>query len=1101
MMNRLLRLSLPIFVWLASSPALAQEVAGRVLVAAGNVVIQRGAEKISARRGTEVRSGDTFLLGEKSNAQIRLTDDSIIALRSKTTFRLSQYAFVKDEPKKQRAFFDLLAGGLRTITGLIGRTQRDSYLVTTPTATVGIRGTHYALRYCNNDCYKDESASASAEPVKLAAVGRVAIGPFAQADSGGGESGPLLPNGLHGTVIAADTERGRIVVKNEGGERVFGADQHFWVRSLTTPPQETIAPFPGITGKLEGSTSDDEKQTAEGAQAEQQQGTKGGGGESGVTVVAPFGDIGIAGKTTGYTNAAVGDVDAVRLVGSLPASEARDLSGIIQTQTLTGIKYYGTSGTFVVTHSELGQVVTEVLTGDITLAVNYDRGIATFSVNVQNTFGDIWNFGSTFAGVPVTQSGGVATINGEFTTRVRCTGSSCVPGGELVLLRATGTISGTTANLTLTPAIPGAGDLGDFVSATLTLVTPPNNSVAAIAIPFPGFGTNKRSGAFSGVDVDGSGRLLRLGPTVGQPMANVGSAQNLVNGSDPAYGLTWGHWVWPGQSFVDSNYQNVSPTFATTTFGVNPWITGQISSSIPSSGTVTYSPIGAAISSGYGKLNSATLTIDFLNLMAAVDINATKWIGFEAGNTFQMNGTSAFSPATTRFGNSFSSITCSGGPCNGGVPPTGSFSGFLSGSNAQGAGLVFGVGWATSGVGGSVALAAGAGPMTPDPQFTGVKYYNILGPVSIPAVLNGSPTTVTMNVATIRVDYRNGVQSTWDFNGARLQLEDGTELVMRTQFGAVLPATIEGKNVNFSAGSSSGFYSVIGLCESCGPGGTAANLQYGFAAGSITGNTATFVFSGQDSGGNTRSFSANLTETAPFTKWGGIAIPTSDGSSVLSRALWAGNSSVDTSGRLLNVALGGTPNEGRGSAYVGTATNTIVGSDASAGNLVWGTWNGGGAELIGSDFVKYTTGPTAVQPWITGTLPSAFPNSNSVTYSPVGQVINNGFATLNVAVINANFVNRSMVVGVDFTRTSGELNRWIITGGSGVDGAGRFGGGIPTASISCSGGPCTSAASATAGFEGHFSGPNAEGAGLVFSVGSGIGNGGTGVVGFTRQPQ
>ena len=51
-----------------------------MLVAVGDVTIERGAQKIRAQRGSEVRTGDLFALGERSNAQIRLTDESIIAL-------------------------------------------------------------------------------------------------------------------------------------------------------------------------------------------------------------------------------------------------------------------------------------------------------------------------------------------------------------------------------------------------------------------------------------------------------------------------------------------------------------------------------------------------------------------------------------------------------------------------------------------------------------------------------------------------------------------------------------------------------------------------------------------------------------------------------------------------------------------------------------------------------------------------------------------------------------------------------------------------------------------------------------------------------------
>ena len=41
--------------------------------------------------------------------------------------------------------------GLRTITGLVGRSNRDNYKVTTAVATIGIRGTEYTGAFTPGD--------------------------------------------------------------------------------------------------------------------------------------------------------------------------------------------------------------------------------------------------------------------------------------------------------------------------------------------------------------------------------------------------------------------------------------------------------------------------------------------------------------------------------------------------------------------------------------------------------------------------------------------------------------------------------------------------------------------------------------------------------------------------------------------------------------------------------------------------------------------------------------------------------------------------------------------------------------------------------------
>ncbi|MBV5276984.1 FecR domain-containing protein, partial [bacterium] len=58
-------------------------------------------------------------------------------------FRVDDYQYSGKTDGQEKGFFSLLKGGLRTITGLVGRSNRDNYKVTTSVATIGIRGTEY----------------------------------------------------------------------------------------------------------------------------------------------------------------------------------------------------------------------------------------------------------------------------------------------------------------------------------------------------------------------------------------------------------------------------------------------------------------------------------------------------------------------------------------------------------------------------------------------------------------------------------------------------------------------------------------------------------------------------------------------------------------------------------------------------------------------------------------------------------------------------------------------------------------------------------------------------------------------------------------------
>lgn len=54
-----------------------------------------------------------------------------------------------------RAFFRLLKGGFRAVSGLIGKVDRNEYRISTPVATIGIRGTDYLLILCDEKCRLD----------------------------------------------------------------------------------------------------------------------------------------------------------------------------------------------------------------------------------------------------------------------------------------------------------------------------------------------------------------------------------------------------------------------------------------------------------------------------------------------------------------------------------------------------------------------------------------------------------------------------------------------------------------------------------------------------------------------------------------------------------------------------------------------------------------------------------------------------------------------------------------------------------------------------------------------------------------------------------
>lgn len=126
--------------------------AGRVVFAYGNVTAEgnNGIVRVLSKRD-HVESGETIRTSRNSLVQIRMIDKAFIALRSNSEVKIEEYRLGASK-EQDTGIFSLLKGGFRAVTGIIGKRLRSAYKMRTVTATIGIRGTDYTARLCNQDC-------------------------------------------------------------------------------------------------------------------------------------------------------------------------------------------------------------------------------------------------------------------------------------------------------------------------------------------------------------------------------------------------------------------------------------------------------------------------------------------------------------------------------------------------------------------------------------------------------------------------------------------------------------------------------------------------------------------------------------------------------------------------------------------------------------------------------------------------------------------------------------------------------------------------------------------------------------------------------------
>lgn len=253
---------------MSAALAWAGEVAGTVVNLSGPLMARKADGTVKALSlKSKVENGDTLVSEKDTYARIRFTDNSEITLKPNTQFKIENFSFDEGKPEKDAAVFNLVKGGLRAVTGTLGKRSNERFGLNTPTATIGIRGTIFIAEYIPPDTAAVAAygmASLAALPpasmsdirgvgttmtdVPLNAVPMQAIEPLpaaeplklAQFNNPGNNPSAGRAPGLYVQVLD-----GMINVSNPAGAQNFSAGQFGYTPNFTTPP--VIVPQnPGI---------------------------------------------------------------------------------------------------------------------------------------------------------------------------------------------------------------------------------------------------------------------------------------------------------------------------------------------------------------------------------------------------------------------------------------------------------------------------------------------------------------------------------------------------------------------------------------------------------------------------------------------------------------------------------------------------------------------------------------------------------------------------------------------------------------------------------------------------------------------------------------
>ena len=238
-----LKNSTAIKAWLAlmlfcvASLGWAAQVAGTIVQLSGPLMARKadGAMRILSMK-SEVESGDTLVTEKNTYAMVKFIDNSEITLKPSTTFKVENFSYDAGKPDGDSASFNLVKGGLRSVTGLLGKRNKEKFSMKTPSATIGIRGTTFIAEIIEPTPETAVAAQEAREAYLLASTAALdplaaPVQPLMLAQA------PLTPTpntmqpGLYLQVLD-----GLVVLSNKGGSLQFSPGQFGFTPSFTVPP-------------------------------------------------------------------------------------------------------------------------------------------------------------------------------------------------------------------------------------------------------------------------------------------------------------------------------------------------------------------------------------------------------------------------------------------------------------------------------------------------------------------------------------------------------------------------------------------------------------------------------------------------------------------------------------------------------------------------------------------------------------------------------------------------------------------------------------------------------------------------------------------------
>jgi hypothetical protein len=126
-------------------PADPSPVIGTLQRVSGTAAVVRQDQILAAKAGLEIQANDILRTGSDGSIGVVFHDDTLLSLGPGSVLAIDEFVYAPRQGKLS-LIFRMMKGTAVYLSGLIAKLAPDSVLFVTPSASVGVRGTKFAVK-------------------------------------------------------------------------------------------------------------------------------------------------------------------------------------------------------------------------------------------------------------------------------------------------------------------------------------------------------------------------------------------------------------------------------------------------------------------------------------------------------------------------------------------------------------------------------------------------------------------------------------------------------------------------------------------------------------------------------------------------------------------------------------------------------------------------------------------------------------------------------------------------------------------------------------------------------------------------------------------